>query len=60
MMKALVKTPSLQHFVLSNPMSLLDMAYVKAKGKHHQERNRDDKEAEANQRLLLRSLMQGG
>ena len=58
MVKAYIKTPNLQHSVLPNPINLLDLACVETKGKHHPGGNEDIKEAEADQRLLMRSPMQ--
>lgn len=58
MVTAFVKTPKLQHSVLPNPMGLLDLACVQTKGKHHLGGNKDDKEAEGDQSLPVRSPMQ--
>lgn len=58
MVKAFVKTPNLQHSVLPNARSLLDFACMETKGKHHPGGKKDDKEAEAGQRLLVRCPIQ--
>lgn len=45
MVKTFVNALNLQHSVLPNPMSLLDLGCMETKGKHHPGGNEDDKKA---------------
>lgn len=58
MVKAFFETPNLQLSVLPNAMGLLGLGCVETKGKHHPGGSKDDKKAEADHRLPMRSPMQ--